>query len=127
MFGLDGIIFGDKRSLGECCTFSKIRQYNVDDVIFDCDSCSKTTFFLLSGQCMILQCLKVPNYSQINRLKNCKVSGVHKNQINSKVLPQKCLNRANATKVPSAHVHFPEYKKYGKNCLKLYTLLKHIE
>lgn len=39
----------------ECCTFSKITQYNVDDVIYDGEG--KTTFFILSGQCTILQCL----------------------------------------------------------------------
>lgn len=32
---------------------------------------------------------------------------------NSKVLPQKCLNRINATRVPLGHVHFEDGKKYA--------------
>lgn len=42
----------------ECCTFAKVRQYEFESVV--CDENERTTsFFLLSGQCSILQYLKM--------------------------------------------------------------------
>lgn len=58
----------------ECCTFSKIRQYELDSVVFDeNERKQKTSFFLLSGRCSILQYLKMKVCVQTHRrLKLCK-------------------------------------------------------
>lgn len=42
----------------ECCTFAKVRQYTFDSVVCD-ENERNTSFFLLSGQCSILQYLKM--------------------------------------------------------------------
>lgn len=54
------ILFIFRLQIIECCTFSKIRQYELESVIYDEDENKRnTSFFLLSGQCSILQYLKM--------------------------------------------------------------------
>ncbi|XP_070509908.1 uncharacterized protein [Chironomus tepperi] len=43
----------------ECCVISKIAQYDPQDIIFSQNDISNFSYFVLSGQCMILQCLKL--------------------------------------------------------------------
>ncbi|XP_037030101.1 uncharacterized protein LOC119069968 isoform X2 [Bradysia coprophila] len=169
VFGLDGVIFGDKRTVScttaintellyiykddlsdelrktltlhwdniktalrrfsyyfahfaeqqitECCTFSKIKQYNVDDVIYDGgDGQRNNTFLIISGQCMILQCIEIPYHPKTNNQKhNIVMRDVRKHTNNSKVLPQKRLDRTDATRMPLGHVRFEDRQKYSNN------------
>lgn len=43
----------------ECCVISKIEQYNPQDIIHSQNDISNFSYFVLSGKCMILQCLKL--------------------------------------------------------------------
>ncbi|XP_037048079.1 uncharacterized protein LOC119082622 [Bradysia coprophila] len=61
--------FTDQQIL-ECCTFSKIREYGVDASVYDDDEKKQaTTFFLLSGQCYMLQYLKIKSKTTVGSRK----------------------------------------------------------
>ncbi|KAG4079286.1 hypothetical protein HA402_007978 [Bradysia odoriphaga] len=62
--------FTDQQIL-ECCTFSKIREYGVDAIVYDDDEEKQTTsFFLLSGQCYMLQYLKIKSKTTADNKKH---------------------------------------------------------
>ncbi|XP_055698440.1 cyclic nucleotide-binding domain-containing protein 2-like [Phlebotomus papatasi] len=60
--------FSDKQ-IREACVLSKLHKYNRDEIVFNEDSGLKSfVYFVLSGQCSIIQCLKVDQSKKRPRL-----------------------------------------------------------
>lgn len=59
------MVFFYYHQIRECCVLSRIKQYNEQQTIYkedDNDGLLTYSHFVLSGQCMILQCLKLKVY-----------------------------------------------------------------
>ncbi|XP_063704422.1 uncharacterized protein LOC134833870 [Culicoides brevitarsis] len=78
----------------ECCILSKIKQFSPNDIVYgDTGNFLNFSHFILSGQCMVLQCLKIK-----------KRNGLTSKETKYELLPAK--SKINEVDDPSTDFHF---------------------
>lgn len=69
------LVSGDAFQIIQCCSLAQIKQYNPNDVIYAVDRGRlNSVYFVLSGNCTILQTLKLMVWLSINQPHFCNYS-----------------------------------------------------